>query len=175
MDDPPPPKRRLVLKQKEVEPVDTVARAGDGTAISVDLMHRMNQVEGRRLSNPPLGEPLLPPTPEGEAPIFKQKEIALTDTPAVPGDEEAISVEGMLHRNHAAAVDTSPELIAMPVRRRSKRSRDFIVLLSGALLSVGALGLVFRDDKQMVALALFGIVFLTVILTWVMYGIMDRY
>lgn len=179
MDDPPPPKPRLVLKAREVEPVDTVARAGDGTAISVKLMHKVNQLAEQRPPGSLMGDPSAPPSVddglEGDPSVFRQKEITPTDPPAAAGDEEAISVSGMLQRNHAAAIDSGPELIAMPVRRRSRRHRDFMVLIVGALLSVGVLGIVFRDDKQMVALALFGIVFLTVILTWVMYGIMDRY
>lgn len=179
MDDPPPLKPRLALKAREVDPVDTVARTGDGTEISVKLMHKVNQLAEQRPPGSLMGDPAAPPPAadglEGDPSVFRQKEITLTDPPYAVDDEEAISVSGMLHRNHAAAIDSGPKLIAMPVRRRSKRSRDFIVLLSGALLSVGVLGVFFRDDKQMVALALFGIVFLTVILTWVMYGIMDRY
>lgn len=178
MEDPPPPKTRLVLKARDVEPVDAVARTGDGTAISVKLMHKVNQLAEQRPPVSLLGDlAAVPPSGglEGDPSVFRQREITPMDPPSAPDDEEAISVSGMLHRNHAAAIDSGPELIAMPARRRSRRHRDFLVLLVGALLSVGTLGIIFRDDRQMVALALFGIVFLTVILTWVMYGIMDRY
>jgi hypothetical protein len=174
----PPPKSRLVLKPREVEAVDKVARPGDGTAISVKLIHRENQISADKGSGHWSGDLMTPPEafePEDLPSVFKPKEITPMDRPSGPGGEEAISVPGMLHRNHAAAMNSGPELIAMPVKRRSRRNRDFLLLLGGALLSVGVLALVFRDDRQMVALSLFGIVFTTVILSWVMYGVMDRY
>ncbi len=175
MDDKPQPKSRFALKQKDVDAVDKVARPGDGTAISVKLMHQVNQIAEGKAPGRWSGDLMTPPEeeiPEGLPSVFKPKEITPMDQ---PGGEEAISVPGMLHRNHAAAVKAAPELIAMPAKRRSRRNRDFLVLVGGALLTVGVLGLVFRDDRQMVALSLFGVVFTTVILAWVMYGIMDRY
>jgi hypothetical protein len=174
MDDPPPPKHRLALKPREVDPVDKVARTGDGTAISVQLIHKLNQQAADRKP----GDTLQPPAAgelEGDPSIFRQRTVEPLDPPSAAGDEEAISVQGMLHRNHSAAIDTGPELIAMPARRRSRRHRDFMLLLAAATLAIGVLGVVFRQDRQIVALALFGIVFTTVILAWVMYGIMDRY
>ena len=81
----------------------------------------------------------------------------------------------MLQANRAAAIHAGPELIAMPPRRKSRRNRDFVLLLSCAVLCFGSLAAVFKHDMQVVALALFGIVFLTVILGWIMYGVMDRY
>jgi hypothetical protein len=178
MDDPPQPKSRLVLKTKDVEAVDKVARAGDGTAISVKLMHKVNQIAEGKAPGRWSGDLMTPPEegePEGLPPVFKPKDITPMDLPSGITGEEEISVPGMLHRNHAAAVNAAPELIAMPPKRRSRRNRDFLVLVGGAFVTVGALGFIFRDDRQMVALSLFGVVFTTVILAWVMYGIMDRY
>jgi hypothetical protein len=179
MEDELPPKRRLSLKPKEVEPVDKVARPGDGTAISVKLIHRENQLAAERPPSSWQGDLMTPPDAEeqleaGPSP-FKPKEITPMDQPAGPGGEDAISVAKMLHRNQAAAAASTPELIAMPPRRRSRRHRDFMVLLGCAALAFGALAVVFREDRQMVALGVFGIVFATVILAWVMYGVMDRY
>lgn len=173
-----PPIRRLVLRQKDVEPLDKAARPGDGTAISVKLIHRENSLAADRAVD---AWPTAPAQPANEddsgagAPIFRQKEITPLDPPSRAGDEASISVSGMLEANRLASRASEPELIAMPPRRRSRRNRDFVVLITSAILSVGALAAVFREDRQMVALALFGIVFLTVILAWVMYGIMDRY
>jgi len=179
MDDDQPPKRRLSLKPREVEPVDKVSRPGDGTAISVKLIHRENQLAADRPPGSWQGDLMTPPAGFGEgegAPSpFKPKDITPTDTPAGPGGEDAISVPKMLDTNRAAAAASAPELIAMPPRRRSRRHRDFMVLLGGAALAFGCLAAVFREDRQMVALGLFGIVFTTVILAWVMYGVMDRY
>jgi hypothetical protein len=178
MDDPPQPKSRFVLKPRDVEAFDKVARPGDGTAISVKLIHQVNQIAEGKAPGRWSGDLMTPPE-EGkldELPsVFKPKEITPMDRPSAASGDEAISVPGMLHRNHAAAVKSEPELIAMPPKRRSRRNRDFLLLVGSALLSVGLLGIIFRDDRQMVALSLFGVVFTTVILAWVMYGIMDRY
>jgi hypothetical protein len=179
MDDPTPPPRRLVLKQKDVEPTDKAARPGDGTAISVRLIHLGNRLAEERAAGQTPGESGQraegPSYAEALPPGFKHKEIAPLDPPVKPGDEEAIHVPDILRANRLAADELGPELIAMPVPRRSRRNRDFLVLVACALLCTGTLAFVFRADRQIVALALFGIVFLTVILAWILYGVMDRY
>jgi hypothetical protein len=178
MDDPPQTKSRFVLKPRDVDAVDKVARDGDGTAISVKLMHKVNQIAEGKAPGRWSGDLMTPPEeggPEELPAVFKPKEITPMDRPSGVTGEEEISVPGMLQRNHAAAVNAAPDLIAMPPKRRSRRNRDFLMLVGGAFLAVGVLALVFRDDRQMVALSLFGVVFTTVILAWVMYGIMDRY
>lgn len=165
-----------MLKHKDVDPVDKVARPGDGTAISVRLIHLENKLATERSAPLSAGEAAKPlERPEGMSPIFKRAELAPTDPPSFAGDDSAISVHGMLQANRAAAIDSGPELIAMPPRRKSRRHRDFLLLLSCAVLSFGALAAVFRHDMQFVGLALFIIVFVTVILAWIMYGVMDRY
>jgi hypothetical protein len=186
MDDKEPPTRRLVLKPKEVVPTDTVSRPGDGTAISVRLMHATNRVaeeKGRiaEAASSDFGWEGLPrkaaagPDEPGAAPVFKLKEIEPTDPPSFPGDESAISVHGMLQRNRRAVAESVPELIAMPPRRSSKRHRDFALVIGVAALAFGSLALVFRHDLQIVGLAAFAIVFTTAILAWVIYGVMDHY
>ena len=183
MDDKEPPIRRLVLKAKEVIPTDSVSRPGDGTAISVRLMHKENQIaeekgqigEGKPDEYGWDGIPKLSPDEAGGSPVFRPKEIAPIDPPSFPGDESAISVHEMLHRNQLAADESLPELIAMPPPRKSRRHRDFAVILGVAILSFGSLALVFRHDLQIVGLATFGIVFTTAILAWVIYGVMDHY
>jgi hypothetical protein len=176
MNDEKPPIRRLVLKPRDVDPVDKLSRPGDGTAISVRLIHLENRQAAERAAGKWLGDPQpLAESPEPVGSPFKPKEITPIDPPSPAGDASAISVAGMLRANRSAAADSGPELIAMPRRRKSRRHRDFILLVSCAFLSVGALAAVFRHDLQMVGLALLGIVFLTVILAWIMYGVMDRY
>lgn len=175
MSDEEPPPRRLTLKPTEVEPVDKVSRTGDGTAISVRLIHRENQLASERPPGAWPGDSAPHSTGAGDPSIFNMPEITLTDTPAQLGDGEAITVHAMLNRNHSAARDSEPELIAMPPRRRSRRRRDLAVVMSAAILSAGVLATVFGHDSQVVGLALFGIVFITVILVFIMYGVMDRY
>jgi hypothetical protein len=167
--------RRLTLKPTEVEPVDKVSRPGDGTAISVKLIHRENQLASERPPGAWPGDPAPHSAGAGDPSIFKMPEITLTDTPAQLGDGEAITVHAMLNRNHSAARDSEPELIAMPPRRKSRRRRDLALVMGVAVVSAGVLAAVFRHDTQVVGLALFGIVFVTVILVFIMYGVMDRY
>lgn len=179
MDDEKPPVRRLGLKPREVILTDTVSRTGDGTEISIPLMLMENQLaearlarEGPRIRSEPATAAAESP---GEPSVFKQKEIVHTDQPALPGDEEAIAVDDILRQNHAAARASEPELIAMPVRRRSRRSRDFAVILVTAASAAGILATVFRHDLPVIGLALAGIAFATLIFTWILFGVMDKY
>ena len=110
MDDENPPVRRFQLKTKEVEPVDKVARPGDGTAISVRLMHLQNNLAaGKPLQSPsdPDGPPLAAQDAQGAPPIFRQKDFVAIDPPAAADDENAISVQAILLRNRAAAYERS--------------------------------------------------------------------
>jgi hypothetical protein len=178
MDDEDPPVRRFKLKTREVEPVDKVARPGDGTAISVRLIHLQNNLAAEQPAQLAGSADRQAPTSgatEGPSSIFKQKEFVRVDPPAAAGDENAISVEQILLKNRAAAHERESELIAMPARRRSRRHRDFLVVVSVAAISAGIVAVVFRESMEIVGLALLGIVFLTAILAWVIYGIMDRY
>ena len=50
MDDEKPDTRHLVLKPKEVVPTDPPSRPGDGTAISVQLIHRQNRLAEEKRS-----------------------------------------------------------------------------------------------------------------------------
>jgi hypothetical protein len=176
MDDEKPPVRRLALKQREIDPVDKISRPGDGMAISVRLIHLENKLAAERPAGTRAADPGQPAQDgDGGSPVFKRKDITPIDPPSPAGDESAISVSGILRENRAALDDSAPELVAMPHRRKSRRHRDFIVLLSCALSSVAALAAVFRHDMQIVSLCLFGIVFVTVMLAWIMYGVMDRY
>jgi hypothetical protein len=169
MDEEKPPVRRLVLKPKDVVPTEVPARPGDGTAISVDLIHRQNQIAAAR------GK--LPASPENDpfaeaSDLFRPKTAA---SPASQGEEPEVSVEGMLLRNAAAVKETEPELIAMPAPRKSRRRRDFALVLACGATSAAALAVVFRHDLEMLGLGMFIIVFSTAICAWIMYGVMDRY
>jgi hypothetical protein len=169
MDEEKPPARRLVLKPKDIVVTEVAARPGDGTAISVDLIHRQNQIAAAR------GK--LPASPENDpfaeaSDLFRPKPAA---APPSQGEEPEVSIPGMLLQNAEAVRETEPELIAMPKPRKSRRRRDFALVLACGATSAGVLGLVFRHDLQMVGLGMFVIVFSTVICAWIMYGVMDRY
>src|ERR1017187_520604 len=106
MDDENPDTRHLVLKPKEIVPMDRPSRPGDGTAISVQLMHRENVVaeaKTLRAKNPgrgPLAHRAEPPAVR--PPVFRPKEITPLDPPSHAGDEEAISVPDILLENRIA-------------------------------------------------------------------------
>jgi hypothetical protein len=151
MDEEKPPVRRLALKPKEVDPTDPAARTGDGTAISVKLMHEVNWIAANKGAVPPR-DPFL-----------------------APKDIEAITVHEMLQENldATAAIDRGP--ILMPVPRRSRRRRDLILVLACAGATSGALAIVFRANLQVLGLCLLAIGFLTAIMIWILYGVMDHY
>jgi hypothetical protein len=177
MDDETPPVRRLTLKPKDIIPTDQVARTGDGTAISVQLIHQQNRIAAERSAARSGDAPLPGAAPRPTAiPFHPRKGPA---QPAIeslaPADEEKISIHEMLRANEAAASEAGPELIAMPVPRKSRRRQDFAIVLGAAACATGILAAVFRHDSQMVALGMFVIVFATVILAWIMFGVMDRY
>ena len=63
----------------------------------------------------------------------------------------------------------------MPEKRRSRRRRDFLLLLGCSGTATLFLCYVFRDNMQVIGLALSGIAMLTLMLTWVLFGVMERY
>lgn len=169
MDEEKPPVRRLVLKPKDVVPTEVAARPGDGTAISVDLIHRQNQIAAAR------GK--LPASPESD-PFAEASDLFRPMPAAAPpsqGEEPEVSIPGMLLQNAEAVKETEPELIAMPAPRKSRRRRDFALILACGAVSASILGLIFRHDLQMLGLGMFVIVFSIVICAWIMFAVMDRY
>jgi hypothetical protein len=179
MDDEKPSTKHLVLKPKEIVPIDSVARAGDGQAISVQLIHRQNQLaeeraaERRRTQAPfPAGSgasaPALPP-------VFKPKEVVPLDPPSHAGDEEAIRVPDILLANRIAEVESGWGRIFFRKRRRiSRRTRDFLIVVGP--LDVGIL-LFMRWALNAVSF-IFGIAAVTLVtstLAWIMFVVMDEY
>jgi hypothetical protein len=178
-DDDTPPVRRLTLKPKEIERTDSVPRPGDGTEISVRLMHLQNQVAeersslGRRDDSPPT-------LPEAEAPsegplTLGSKEIEPTEAPARPGDGTAISVDLIHRQNRIAQEKLGPEIVAMPPRRRSRRTHDFIMLVGASSLMAAILVLAVSRTLAALMVALMVVVFIAVSLAWIMFGVMDDY
>ena len=162
MDDKEPPIRRLVLKAREaVSAARPPDDAGEGGPAEIKW-------DGIPIARPE------GPGPQGGAPVFRAKEIVPTDPRPFAGDESAISVHGMLELNRRAADESTPALIAMPRRRWPRRHRDFGVVLVGAAASFAVVSLVFAGNLQYLGLAAFIIVFATVILGWIIYGVMDK-
>jgi hypothetical protein len=176
-DDETPPVRKLVLKAKDITPTDSAARVGDGTAISVRLMHKVNELAeresgGRGTANPDMETPAAPP----EAPSpFARRDVDLTDAPTQTADGTAISASLILKQNRIAEERHAPELIALPTRRRSKRMLDFLLLEAVGSLLDGGLVLALPTTIGSLVLGLFLFVFFTAMLAWIIFGVMDDY
>jgi hypothetical protein len=166
MDDKEPPLRRLVLKPREAAPVAPPPPPPDNTGEDAPAEIKWDGI--------PVARPETP-EPHGGASVFKAKEIVPTDPRPFAGDESVISIHAMLDQNRRAAGESTPELIAMPRRRRSRRHRDFALVLAGAAVSFVVLAIVFIRNLPFLGLATFGIVFTTAILGWIIYGVMDKY
>jgi hypothetical protein len=178
-DDEDPPVRRFALKPKEIARTDPASRPGDGTELSVRLMHRMNEIAAERSSLPKRDDSAQSlaevPAAPGESPVLLPREVDLTDPRAVPGDGTAISVDLIHRQNRIAAGKRGPEIVAMPPKRRSKRTRDYFMLLAIADVPFAILLAAGPRTAGTIALSSFVIVFASSVLTWVMFGVMDDY
>lgn len=178
MDDEKPDTRHLVLKPREVIPMDTAARPGDGTAISVQLMHRQNVLAEKRasrgkepgrgpLSVPPAAAPAL-------APVFRPKDITPLDGPAKTGDPEAITVPDILLENRRAEERSGWGRIRRWTKRKSKRNRDFLLLVGGFDVAV-ALYIKVAGNTVTTIYGIAAITLVTSMFGWVMFFVNDDY
>ncbi len=175
MDDEKTPVRRLGLKPREVIPTDARSRPGDGTEISIALMIKENQLAEARLAAGGRGVPAQPAPEAGDPAGFKRNDFTPVDPPARPGDDAVITVDDILRENQERLRAAFPELIAMPVRRKSRRNRDFALILGTAAIAGAVLVIVFRHDLPVIGLALSAIALLVLVFTWILFGVMDKY
>jgi hypothetical protein len=179
-DDENPPLRRFVLKPKEVAHTDPPARPGDGTAISVQLMHRQNEIAAQRGSLGKSDDSSLSPPDLGTgeppvSPLLMAREITPTEAPSRPGDGTAISVDLIHEQNRIADEKRGPEIVAMPARRRSRRTRDFIMLMAAASGVDLIFMLMLPRTIGTLTMGLVGLAFVAAMLGWIMFGVMDDY
>lgn len=173
MDDEKPDTSHLVLKPKEIVLTENPSRPGDGTAISVQLIHRQNQVAEEKASRG-LPRGIRAPAPAQAPPGFKAKEITTVNPPAHPTDEEAISVPGILMENHIVEVESGLADIKHRKRRRSRRTRDFILVVGSLDLAI-AVAMRMMPGPMTLVYGLAGITLVTSMLAWVTFGVMDDY
>jgi hypothetical protein len=179
MDDEKPDTRHLVLKPKEVELTEERSRPGDGTAISVQLIHRQNALaeekaarekrRGRGAPTAPGGGPA-PALP----PVFKPREIVPTDLPATPGDEESISVPDILLENQIAEHGKGWWRVKGRKRRKSRRNRDFLLIVGGLDLAIAVLMRVMSNTMTTIY-GIAGITLITSTFAWIMFVVNDDY
>ncbi len=178
-DDVTPPVRKLVLKPKEIARTDAVARLGDGTEISVRLMHKENELAAqkgaiRRATNPPMDAPAAPLEPAVPS-VFARPAFDPTETPSLPGDGTAVSAHLILKANRIMEERHAPEIIAMPARRRSKRTRDFFMILAVIAAGVACLQMAVPITVGSLILDFFLVAFGSAALAWILFGVMDDY
>jgi hypothetical protein len=178
MEDEKPDTRHLVLKPKEIVPMDKPSRPGDGTAISVQLMHRENvlgEKKGLRAKGAGRGPvDIRPESPAVLPPVFKAKEIIPLDPPARPGDEEAINVPDILLENRIAEERSAWGRIKRWKRRKSRRNRDFLLVVGGLDIAIGV-GIKVMSSTVTTIYGVAAIVLLTTTCGWIMFVVNDDY
>jgi hypothetical protein len=179
MDDEKPSTKHLVLKPKEIVPMDGVSRAGDGQTISVQLIHRENLLAEEKAAARRKTQAPFPASPGASAPplspVFKPKDLVPMDPPSHPGDGEAIKVPDILLQNRIAEVESGWGRIFFRKRRMiSKRTRDFLIIVGPLDLGI----FLFMRWALNAVSFIFGIAAVTLVtssLAWIMFVVMDEY
>lgn len=179
MDDEKPSTKHLVLKPKEIVPIDSVARPGDGQAISVQLIHMENLLAEKKAAERRRTQAPFPTDPGASAPalppVFKPKEVVPMDPPAPSDDEEAIRVPDILLENRIAEVESGWGRIFFRKKRMiSRRTRDFLIVVGPLDVAI----LLFMRWALNAVSFIFGIAAVTLVtstLAWIMFVVMDEY
>lgn len=178
MEDDTPPPRRFVLKPKEVVPTDQPARPGDGTEISVQLIHQQNQVAEQKKTRQwklPEGPGQSGPITSSVGPhVLKPKDIDPVDKPARENEDEAIRVQQILLENRRAEEASGWGALKRRRARRSRRNRDFFLIVVPFDIVV-AIGMKLMPNMATYIYGSAAIVLVTTVAAWVMYMVMDDY
>jgi hypothetical protein len=176
MEDEKPDTRHLVLKPKVIVPTDSRSLPGDGTAISVQLIHRENRLaEENAKRKPGSGGAAASPLPAPALPpVFKVPVVNPLDPPPKPGDEEAIRVPEMLSENRAAEERSGWGRLKRFRGRKSKRNRDFLIFVGGLDLAIAA-GIKFMPGTVTMIYGIAAITLVTSMFGWIMFVVNDDY
>jgi hypothetical protein len=172
-----PETKHLVLKPKVIVPTDTTVPQGDATRISVQKIHAENvraekdNAAGRRGSDP--APPALPERPS-VPPGFRHREIEVLNEVADPDDIDAVSIPEILLENRIAEEESGWGQIRRWGRRRSRRARDFLIVVGTTDVVIGLL-MKTMPSPMMVIYGLSAMTLVTVCVGWVMFFIMDPY
>jgi hypothetical protein len=192
-DEPDPPRKFYQLKPKEFERVNA-PRPGDESAAPPASPTSSKSPESSKSPTP---------SPSGPIDVRQLAKLASANTRLLSGNapaNRANDVHAMLAGNHARADAAGLNDIAFQPRRRSKRKRDYwIVLIAGNGLIVGAYAtqIVIGFQVQciaarmpfeffnlirwavstpaMYAIPSLGILFFSAGLTWLMFHVMNDY
>ncbi len=178
MEDEKPETKHLVLKPKVITLTEERARPGDGTAISVQLIHRQNQIAEEKSRGKKRDKLELPPPGAAPAqvlpPIFKPKEIVPTDAPVGKDDSEAISVPEILLENRIAEQQKGWWRVKRKKRRASRRNRDFIIVVGSTDLAIAVVTKVMSNTVSTIY-GIAGITLITSTVAWIMFVVNDDY
>ena len=179
MDEEKPSTKHLVLKPKEIVPIDGLSRPGDGQAISVQLIHKQNEIAEQKAAARKGTQAPFPLALGGNepplSPAFKPKDIVPMDQPSHPDDEEAIRVPDILLQNRIAEMESGWGRIRHGKRRLiSRRTRDFLLIVGLADLAVVCFIRRYLDAISMVY-GISAVTLLSTTVAWVMFVVMDDY
>ena len=116
----------------------------------------------------------MPAPGHARSPVFKPKEITPLDQPAASGDEDVISVPDILLENRVAEERSGWGRIKSWRKRKSRRLRDFLILVGGIDLGIA----VIMKTKPGVMTEIYGIAGITLVTSmsgWIMFVVMDDY
>jgi hypothetical protein len=173
-----PETKHLVLKPKVVALTDKPTVPGEESAISAQSIHAQNEqadmrrekAKGRKSS-----APALPTAADAALPsVFKAREITTVNAPARAGDDEAINVGDILLQNRVAEERSGWGRLKKWRRRKSKRGRDFLIIVGAIDLSIALLVKVMPSGVTLVY-GISAITLATTTLGWIMFVVMDDY
>jgi hypothetical protein len=172
-----PETKHLVLKPKAIVPTDTTVAQGDPSRISVQQIHAQNvqaekdKSKGKRAKAPAqLALPGKPSIPAG----FRHRDIEVLNEVADPEDIDAVSIPEILLENRIAEEKSGWGQIKRWGRRRSKRGRDFLIVVGTTDLLIG-IAMKTMPGQMMVVCGLSAITLVTICVGWVMFMVMDPY
>lgn len=166
----------LVLKPKVIDPTDKPAGPGDSSRISVQRIHEENVQADNQRKKGQRGALSSPPS-EAKAELpkgFKLTEFEVHNEIARAEDEEAVSVDEILLENRIAEERSGWGRILDWRRRKSRRSRDFIIVVGAFDLGVLFLMKSMPDTVS----AIYGVAAITLFTSmvgWVMFMVVDPY
>jgi hypothetical protein len=178
MEDEKPKTSHLVLKPKEIVLTENRSLPGDGSAISVQLIHQQNVLAEKKSAK--MGKTGLfraEPGPEAAPalpPVFKAKEITPLNAPVKPDDDESISVHDILRENRIAEEKSGWGRVKRGGRRRSRRLRDFLLVVIPVDVAL-VVYMRFYSSTMTLVYAGAGLTLFTSMLAWVMFVVMDDY
>jgi hypothetical protein len=179
MDEEIPSTKHLILKPKEIVPIDKVARNGDGSAISVQLIHEQNRVaEERALRRMQQAAPRTESAAVGAAPVpdgFEPKAATPGVPPAFSARGEAIRVADILLENRIADEQSGWKSVQPKRRRFSRRTRDFFLLVGSVDLAILVFTLHGNKEPITFVYGISAVALLSSSAAWVMFVVMDDY